>query len=182
MEQDRWGLLASKYTFHILVFQRITLYHFQVEQPAVVRKYNENMGGVDRMDQNLGHCRIAVGGKKWYWSIITWCIDACVQNAWQLHRQCGRKMSVTEFRREVTCVLLRESAGRRKSGGGRLNRAGDEQLRYDNKGHYLIVKRNVRAICAFPNCRAKCQTYCEKCNRALCCDHFKEYHMKDNEN
>ena len=116
-----------------------------MEQPDIVKQYNSNMGGVDRMDQNLGHCRTTVGGKKWYWLIITWCFDACVQNAWQLHRKTGHNLSITEFRRDLTCVLLRESAGRRKSGVGRLNRAGDDQLCYDNKGHYLIVKRNVRA-------------------------------------
>ena len=155
--------------------------HIEVEQPNVVKMYNKSMGGVDRFDQNNNHCRINVGGKKWYWSIVTWCIDTSVQNAWQLHRKSGGKLSNLQFRREIACVLLRQNVGNktRRPSGGRMNRAGDVELRYDNVGHYLIVKQNVRAICAFKECRAKCQTYCEKCDRAICTYHFKGYHMRD---
>ena len=32
----------------------------QIEQPYLVKLYNENMGGVDRMDQNISNYRIAM--------------------------------------------------------------------------------------------------------------------------
>ena len=36
----------------------------QVSRPAVVQCYNEAMGGTDRIDQHVNHCRISIGGKK----------------------------------------------------------------------------------------------------------------------
>jgi hypothetical protein len=36
-----------------------------------VHQYNSKMGGVDRMDQNISHLRVKIGGKKWYYSIVT---------------------------------------------------------------------------------------------------------------
>lgn len=36
----------------------------QVNQPNLIKVYNENMGGVDRMNQSISKYRIAVRGKK----------------------------------------------------------------------------------------------------------------------
>lgn len=44
------------------------------------------MSGVDRMEQNISQYRISLRGKKWYSSIISYCIDLSVQNVWQLHQ------------------------------------------------------------------------------------------------
>ena len=37
-----------------------------VKMPLLIHKYNRNMGGVDRMDQNISLYRISIRGKKWY--------------------------------------------------------------------------------------------------------------------
>ena len=65
-------------------YSRSSKRYIEVPQPHVVKVYNSMMGGVDRMDQNINHLRISIGGKKWYWSIVTWLLDTCVQNSWQL--------------------------------------------------------------------------------------------------
>lgn len=44
----------------------------EVPRPFVVAKYNQFMGGVDRMDQNISLYRIGIHGKKWWSSIFTW--------------------------------------------------------------------------------------------------------------
>ena len=36
-----------------------------VPQPHLINKYNKNMGGVDRMDQNIGAYRISIRSRKW---------------------------------------------------------------------------------------------------------------------
>ena len=40
--------------------------HIYVDQPRLIKSYNENMGGVDRSDQNLSEYRVTIRGKKWY--------------------------------------------------------------------------------------------------------------------
>lgn len=37
-----------------------------INQPNVVHEYNRYMSGVDRLDANIGICRINIRGKKWY--------------------------------------------------------------------------------------------------------------------
>ena len=36
-----------------------------VSVPHIINMYNCNMGGVDRMDENISHYRISIRGKKW---------------------------------------------------------------------------------------------------------------------
>lgn len=155
--------------------------YLNVPQPDIVKRYNTSMGGVDRLDQNINHLRIKIGGKKWYYPIVTWLLDTSVQNAWQLHKKAGGTLTALNFRREIVCVILRcgaEVRKRQSSGGsvGRLATPGEVDVRYDCIGHFLIVQRNVRKYCAYEGCKTKCQTYCEKCNKAICAEHFKIYH------
>jgi hypothetical protein len=49
------------------------------------------MFGVDRIDQNNNHLRIAIGGKNWNWPVVTWLLDTGVQNVWQLHKRSGEQ-------------------------------------------------------------------------------------------
>ena len=57
--------------------------HIYIDQPRLIKFYNENMGGVDRGDQNLSEYRVAIRGKKWYlFPLFAHCIDMAMQNAW----------------------------------------------------------------------------------------------------
>jgi Transposase IS4 len=164
-------------------YSRTEKKYVKVPQPDIVGQYNPKMGGVDRFDQNLNHLRISVGGKKWYYPIITWNLDTAVQNAWQLHRKAGGNMSALDFRREIVYIILKNAADTRRRTSnnftvGRHLPPGCEELRYDNRGHYVIVRQNVRKECANKDCKTKCQTYCVKCDRALCCYCFMEYHIE----
>lgn len=166
--------MASRYS-------RVEKKYMTVPQPYVIKQYNSKMGGVDRLDQNVNHLRVTIGGKKWYWSIVTWLLDASVQNAWLIHRKVGGSLSHLEFKREIVCVILRKAAATRSrncsgSSTGRISRVGDAELRFDNIGHWPEVRVKKRKTCALEVCNAKIQTYCKKCDRALCLEHFEEYH------
>ena len=39
--------------------------HIEIDQPATVKAYNHNMGGTDRMDQNIACYRSNIRSKKW---------------------------------------------------------------------------------------------------------------------
>ena len=62
------------------------------ELPQIVRLYNENMGGVDRNDQNITLYSVSIRDKKWHFPLFAHCIDMAMQNAWYIHRFNGGKM------------------------------------------------------------------------------------------
>ena len=57
-----------------------------IEQPQCIKKYNEGMGGVDRLDQNIATYMIAHRSKKWWWPIFRFCVDLCASNTFQIYR------------------------------------------------------------------------------------------------
>ena len=57
-----------------------------VPQPHLISKYNKNMGGVDRMDQNIGAYRISIWSRKWWWPLFVNLLDVAMQNAWLTYR------------------------------------------------------------------------------------------------
>ena len=44
-----------------------------------MRYYNKNIGGVDRMDQNISYYGLAVRSKKWWMSFVIFIPDLAVQ-------------------------------------------------------------------------------------------------------
>lgn len=60
--------------------------------------YNKNMGGKDRMDQDINQYRVVIRAKKWYWSILMWLLDAAINNATQVYKNIDRKITILEFR------------------------------------------------------------------------------------
>jgi len=159
-------------------YSRVAKKYVDVPQPDIVGQYNPKMGGVDRFDQNNNHLRITIGGKKWYYSIVTWSLDTAVQNAWQLHKKAGGNMSALNFRREIVCIILKAGSENRQRGitVGRHSTPGREELRFDNIGHLPVVKRELRRLCAYDDCKSRSRTFCIKCDRAICIDHFFVFH------
>ena len=42
----------------------------EIDQPNSISDYNKTMGGVDRMDQNIGAYMINIRSKKWWWPLF----------------------------------------------------------------------------------------------------------------
>ena len=57
-----------------------------VQMPNLIRQCNQNMGSVDRVDENIAHYRIGIYEKKWYISILSYLFNLCVNNAWLFSR------------------------------------------------------------------------------------------------
>ena len=66
----------------------------RIDQLFLIKLYNEHMGGVDRMDQNLSKYRIAMRGKKWYLCRISCMLDVSINNAWQQQKICNKLMKI----------------------------------------------------------------------------------------
>lgn len=149
----------------------------QVKQPHMVKVYNEHMGGVDRMDQNISKYRVAIRGKKWYACIVTYCIDVAINNAWQLHRICEGKdaMDLLTFRRSIARFYLQRYANPSHYSKRGRPRSSVDEARYDMQAHWVIAQSN-QTRCA--HCHMKTTTRCEKCDRGLHVKCFKDYHTQ----
>ncbi|KAI4470380.1 transposase is4 [Holotrichia oblita] len=148
-----------------------------VTQPNFIKNYNENMGGTDRMDQNVAYYRTSLRSKKWYWPLFIWELDVSVQNAWLLYRKMRENVAnqpeidLLEFQRDVAKALL-TSYGKIPSRPGNVHsmqkRVGSD-TRYDNTGH-LICSQDKRTHCVL--CHSTTNKKCIKCNIALHEEYF----------
>ncbi|KAI5692406.1 hypothetical protein M8J76_004694 [Diaphorina citri] len=86
-----------------------------VPHPKAIKYYNKNMGGTDRLDQNVSCYRSNIRSKKWWWPLFLWGIDVSIQNAWLLHRKSCKSTNVPtldllDFRRAIAQVLMTKYA------------------------------------------------------------------------
>ena len=127
-------------------FSRQTRQRIQVEQPAIVKFYNKSMGGVDRINENISKYRVAIRGKKWYSSIVSYLIDVFMNNAWLLHRRNkdAEKLDLLAFRRRVVSYYL-EHYARQPGCKGRPS-AIETELQFDKVNHGSFLKTSRRAV------------------------------------
>ena len=155
----------------------------QLQQPSLISQYNLYMGGVDRANQNISLYRTRIRGRKWWWSIFAWLVDASIHNAWQLSRIQAKdsktdSMDYLAFRRYVAQTYLKQNVSSekpipcsRKSTDKRVL----DSIRYDKKDH-IVIKSKTRIICA--ECKMKTSDKCEKCNVGLHSKCFKAFHTQ----
>lgn len=152
----------------------------EIDQPSMIAQYNMQMGGTDRMDQNVGCYRISIRSKKWWWPLFIHMIDVSLQNAFYLYK---RSPSYTDgdflsFKREIVEVYSKVY-GARKSQPTRAikvySKLIPDQIRTDGMNH-IVQHVEKQRVCA--ECKKKANFICQKCNIALhpkAC--FADFHM-----
>lgn len=176
---------GSQPTSNAMRYSRADQKRIPVARPSVVTEYNKYMSGVDRFDQNMAAYRIAYRGKKWWWSLFTWLIDACAQNAWHLQRKNNPMMAQAAFKREVAIYYCKHYGKKPLSTSATtslMRRDADDSmrniLRYDRMDHWAVPIEKKRR-CDGDHCVSIMRTQCDKCNVGLCLKCFKTYHTKD---
>lgn len=156
-----------------------------VPRPCAITEYNKYMCGVDRFDQSVATYRIGYRGKKWWSTIFTWLIDACVVNAWNLQRKYRPEVSQLEFRREIATYYCKHYGVIPKGYGGfpTEKKRPDKDtlsttLRFDRTDH-LVIPIDSRRRCAGDFCKSSVRTACQKCDVGLCIPCFKIYHHRE---
>lgn len=59
----------------------------KIKRPEVVKKYNEDMGGVDKFDQLISFYRTTIRSRKWSLRMLTHAFDVAVVNSWLEYRR-----------------------------------------------------------------------------------------------
>jgi hypothetical protein len=88
--------------------------YIDVKRPAIVRTYNEKMGGVDLCDRMISFYRMKARTKKWTVRTILHFIDLALVNSWILYRQDKLKektpakdiLQFLDFRIEIAQIYL----------------------------------------------------------------------------
>lgn len=149
----------------------------EIPTPNAIKMYNKNMGGVDRMDQNINAYRISVRGKKWWWPLFTWLVDVSVQNSWQLSRLSGNRNTQLKFRTELAMGYINDLKSPPRSTGRKPKLIPKSEARYDGLQHYVQpTEGGRRRRCAKPNCKSTIRTECQKCKVGLCVKCFVAFH------
>ena len=166
--------LSVRPTHNVTRYSQTLKKNITVTQPHLIRVYNENMGGVDRSDQNISLYRISIRGKKWYFPLLCHCIDLAEQNAWQLHKARNGSLDHLKFRRRLVTALLETNASS-SNFRGRPSKSEHADSRYDRLDH-LVEQQEKQTRCR--HCHQKCTTRCSKCNIGLHVKCFIDYHKK----
>ncbi|KAL0818791.1 hypothetical protein ABMA28_008118 [Loxostege sticticalis] len=134
-----------------------------VDQPRCFVNYNKYMGGVDRLDQNVGCYRIGICLKRWYWQLLMFPLNLQKKNI-------GTPHDLLSFTRDIVSkyFLMKDSANisttsNPKSSLAVIKRVPDA-IRLDGKGH-LISKQYKQTRCGL--CHKNTTMKCIKCNVAL---------------
>jgi len=154
----------------------------EIDQPFLVSQYNQYMGVVDRLDQNIAQYRIGIRSRKWYWPIIAYLLQTAMHNAWILYRDSEAAatlpLSHLQFIREVCKVYyakFRTNSSLSVRNPKALDRRCPSDVRFDGVGHY--IERNSTEIrCAL--CHMKVYKKCAKCDVGLHIDCFAGFHTR----
>ncbi len=83
----------------------------ELNMPFAISKYNAGMLWVDVSDWKTQKYCTGIKGKKWYFCLVTHCLDVSVVNSHEFYKLVSsdaKKLDLLEFRCHITSCLLKE--------------------------------------------------------------------------
>lgn len=153
----------------------------QVDCPALIQKYNNYMGGVDRFDENVDSLRVGHRGKKWWFPLFAFGLDAACQNAWQIMRRLenGREFTYCQFRRTVVqtyCRLYGKPLQKSYCCGSSVEDRVPSEIRRDGDTEEHVNEKCSQRRCAL--CHKRTRIMCKKCQVGLHLQCWYTFHTK----
>ena len=144
-----------------------------VDQPLLIQKYNANMGGVDRMDQNVGTYRISIRSKKMVVASVCFFLDVSINNAWLLYRKSPahrvKPLDQLGFKRDLALAYVKYfqsklSVEKLQKPQSIKRKHVPEAVRKNSSGHQLepIPKQRRCRLCG-----GKAKYICPACDEPL---------------
>ena len=81
-----------KFFFLIIRYSRKAKKTLDVDQPHLLQLYNNNMGGVDLLDNLISSYSIRSRNRKWYWGVYNWFLNATMVQGWRFYKKIGTIM------------------------------------------------------------------------------------------
>ncbi|XP_040073232.1 piggyBac transposable element-derived protein 4-like [Ixodes scapularis] len=162
-----------------------------VECPAVVKDYNNWMGGVDKFDQKRNAYAADRRSKRWWTRIFYFILDAAVVNAFiqisclepvvYLHfrLKLGRQLiAQNSFRKRRTSLVTHHNKRGKKNGHGMIGVP--EELRFAGNAHHPILTETRRRCrwCSTKAKEARTKYMCSVCKVPLCAVCFGPFHSQ----
>ncbi|KAF9417156.1 hypothetical protein HW555_005667 [Spodoptera exigua] len=178
--------------------------YIDVAAPKIIQQYNQHMGGVDILDQQMEYYRTFIKTKKWPLKVIIHFLDLALVNSWRLYKNdCvangyPRKdiLTLLDFRFSVADTLTNFPEKDRRDDGAldsenvpppinRQYRPIRPSLgkRYDGYDHVAVFD-DIKAprSCMMEGCHSRSKIKCSKCGVYLCLSRnqncFQLYHLK----
>ena len=174
--------------------------HIEIKRPCLIEIYNDNMGGVDKLDHLIALYRIKTRTKKWTVKLIFHFVDFALVNAWLEYRRAAelcdpssKYMDLLEFRSQVAEALMKTTPLTLPVGRPRMDDSVDDDpaakrpyirrsindVRYDRVDHLPIHVDALGQRCKIEKYRGRSRI---KCGVHLCLSKenncFIAYHQK----
>ena len=169
----------------------------EIPCPAVVKSYNQSMGGVDLLDSLTALFKAKIKSRRWYMYIFFHSINMIVVTAWLLYRRRSRvfkekTMPLCDFQSQMATALIKadRKRGRRSSLEIPSPPLGPQRpahtprpisdIRFDGIGHLPVFVDRQR--CKEEGCVARSNIKCPKCQMHLCLNRdrncYQSFHTK----
>lgn len=150
----------------------------QVGCPALVQKYNKYMGGVDRFDENIHSMRISFRGRKWWFPLFAFGVDAACQNAWQLMKENSENnITYCQFRRTIVQVYLHKYGSppqKNQACGSSMSQRILPEVRLSGSPAQHVQESCTQRRCGL--CHQRTRIMCQHCKIGLHVHCWFEFH------
>ena len=155
-----------------------------VDQPLMIKKYNNHMGGLDTLDRDMADYRPTIRAQKWYWPLFNNTLNMAVVASWRLLRiaRTDEKMDQLAFREQLAEALIAGETAEDFATPTKVRGVRNDPnacIRFDGLNHLRpipTIPEHKQWRCKW--CGKNATTMCDNCNVALHVKCSDEYHAK----